>query len=72
MVYLPSGGLLQSSEDSDLVLEGLAIVERDGIYAEGEMGGEFTMEDFDVREDGAGTSLVGGSWQGEVRRHSQT
>lgn len=67
MVYLPSGGLVQSSEDSDLVLEGLEIVERDGIYAEGEMDGHFTIEDFDASDAGAGTSLVGGSWQGEVR-----
>lgn len=63
---------MQTSEDLDLVLEGLAIVERDGVYAEGEMGGEFTVEDFDARDAGAGTSLVGGSWQGEVRTHLQT
>lgn len=63
---------MQSSEDSDLVLEGLAIVERDGSYAEGEMDGEFAIEEFDVSDAGARTSLVGGSWPGEVRRLMQT
>lgn len=57
---------MQSSEDSDLVLEGLAIVERDGFYAEGEMAGELTIEDFDAIDAGRGVPLAGASWQGEV------
>lgn len=59
-VYLPRGGLVQTTEDSDLVLEGFSIVERDGIYGKGEMEGENIPGD-------EGASAVGGSWQGKVR-----
>lgn len=68
-VYLPQGGLIQTTEDYDLVLEGLAIVERDGFYREREMEGEITTGDLDANpsdvEDEGGV-VFGGTWPGEV------
>lgn len=68
-VYLPQGGLIQTTEDTDLVLEGLAIVERDGFYRQGEMEGEMTTSSLgadpsDVHDEGA--VAFGGTWPGEV------
>lgn len=63
---------MQATEDSDLVLQGLAILERDGIYEEGEMEGDIAIEGLDAAGANEGTSVVGGSWQGKVLRHEQT
>ena len=67
-VYLPQGGLIQTTEDSDLVLEGLAIVERDGFYEEGEMEGEITPADLDAVDTAEEATAIGGPWPGEVRQ----
>ncbi|CAM9224731.1 unnamed protein product, partial [Ectocarpus fasciculatus] len=69
-VYLPQGGLIQTTEDSDLVLEGLAIVERDGFYREGEMEGEITTGGLDANPsdvEDEGAVVFGGTWPGEIR-----
>lgn len=58
---------MKTTEDSDLVLEGLFIAERDGIYQKGEMEGAYIVQDMDSIDTDAGTLLVGGSWQGQVR-----
>lgn len=66
-VYLPQGGLIQTTEDADLVLEGLSIFERDGFYADGEMKGEITPRDLDAVEPDDEAVAIGGTWPGEVR-----
>lgn len=63
---------MKTTEDSDLVLEGLFIAERDGVYQQGEMEGEYSVQDMDSIHLDQGTSAVGGSWQGKVKIHSRT
>lgn len=67
-VHLPRGGWLQTTEDSDLILQGLAIVERDGIYETGEMEGAIVIPDLDALDSRAVAHGPGVSWQGKVRR----
>lgn len=67
-VYLPQGGLMQTTEDADLVVEGLAIVERDGFYEEGEMEGEITPPDLDAVDADEEAAVIGVTWPGEVRQ----
>lgn len=57
---------MKTTEDSDLVLEGLFIAERDGVYQKGEMEGAHGVQDMDSIDIDEGTSVVGGSWQGQV------
>lgn len=68
-VYLPQGGLMQATEDADLVVEGLAIVERDGFYEQGEMEGEITPPDLDAVDAAEEAAAIGGTWPGEVRHN---
>lgn len=58
---------MQTTEDADLVLQGLAIVERDGFYEEGEMEGDMTPPDLDAVDAGEEAAAIGGTWPGEVR-----
>lgn len=69
---------MQTTEDSDLVIEGLAIVDRDGFYEDGEMDGNFSPRDLDVVAADEGAA-IGGTWPGEVgpqvlslHKHSST
>lgn len=39
LIYLPDGGFVTTTEDSDIVLRGVFITERDGVYLAGEMRG---------------------------------
>lgn len=56
---------MQTTEDSDLVIEGLVIVDRDGFYEGGETDGEFASGDLDA---GVGEgAAISGTWPGEVR-----
>lgn len=57
---------MQTTEDADLVVEGLVIVERDGVYGEGETEGEIAPDDLDAVDAGEGAA-IGGTWPGEVR-----
>ena len=59
-VYLPRGGLITTTEDSDIVLEGLAIAEMDGVYNEGEMEGANVIDSMET------PSTAGRSWRGKV------
>lgn len=68
-MYLPRGGLVQGIEDSDIVLDGLAIVERDGIYEEGEMEGNSIIENLDGAGNNQNRAAVSRSWPGKVRQH---
>lgn len=65
LVYVPAGGLVKAIEDSDVVLEGLEIVEKDGVYNEGEMEGENAFQDSNETVDIVSTD--GRSWQGKVQ-----
>lgn len=60
---------MQTAEDADLVLEGLSIVERDGVYEDGEMEGVITPRDLDAVDPEEPTTAIGGAWPGEVRLH---
>lgn len=66
-VYLPQGGLMETTEDADLVVEGLAVVERDGFYEAGEMEGEIMPADLDAVDADEEAASIRGSWPGEVR-----
>lgn len=65
LVYVPAGGLVKAVEDSDVVLKGLEIVEKDGVYKEGEMEGEYAFQDSNETMDIVSTR--GRSWQGKVQ-----
>lgn len=59
---------MTTTEDADLVLEGLAILERDGFYQDGEMEGDITVGDLDYFDADAGeTTAMRGTWPGKVR-----
>lgn len=49
-------------------MEGLAVVERDGFYEEGEMEGEFTPPDLDAVGADEEAASIGRTWPGEVRQ----
>lgn len=59
---------MQTTEDADLVVDGLAIVERDGFYEEGEMEGAITPPDLDADDADEESVAIGGTWPGEVRQ----
>lgn len=59
---------MQTTEDADLALKGLAIVERDGFYEEGEMEGEIMPADLDAVDIDEEAAAIGGTWPGEVRQ----
>lgn len=67
-VYLPQGGLMHTTEDADLAVEGLVIIERDGFYEEGEMKGEIVPPDLDAVDATGEAAAIGGTWPGEVRQ----
>lgn len=60
---------MKTAEDADLVLEGLSIFERDGVYEDGEMEGVTTPPDLDAVDPEEPTAAIGGTWPGEVRPH---
>ncbi len=60
---------MQTAEDADLVLEGLSIFERDGVYEAGEMEGVIIPRDLDAVDPEEPTAAIGGAWPGEVRPH---
>lgn len=55
---------MQTTEDADLVLEGLVIVDRDGFYEEGETDGEIAPGEMDNDDE---RPAIAGTWPGEVR-----
>lgn len=61
---------MKATEDSDITLEGLRIVERDGVYEEGEMHGENRTQDMDVADSSGIIPFISTAtriWQGKVR-----
>lgn len=69
-INLPPGKLLTTTEDLDIALENLRIVERDGIYEDGEAEGdreEVGDDGIDLQVDARAVSAVTRSWEGKVR-----
>lgn len=58
---------MQTTEDADLVVKGLAIVERDGVYEEGEMEGDIPPPDLDAVDADEEAAAINATWPGEVR-----
>lgn len=69
-IHLPPGKLLTTTEDLDIVLENLRIMERDGIYEDGEAEGdsaEVGDDGIEPQVDAGAASAVTRSWEGKVR-----
>lgn len=70
LIYVPVGALVKAAEDLDVLLQGIAIVERDGVYGEGEMQGGNPTHDMDETNSKEVMSTVytpSRAWQGKVR-----